>query len=1150
MRWTSAAVGIAVAASGVLVSSAAQAAGDSWESQSGIYHYFTVPKASVPSNACGNSTGAGSELEGNIGPAHTWAAVGLDASGQNCVADIGPMEPGLYYYRYVATMADRSKQVFRNPSRPVDVTSHPDWNTLFVPGPAVDWMDDVESGGGEVASLTYTSSVAQAERTVSVWTPPGYDATRASAYPVLYLLSGDTQSYLEWQELGRAKQILDNLAVDGDLASMVVVMADPGTADYRSEVIDNILPAVESDYNVSHDGSERAIAGIGSGGSAALGLTLSDPGVFGSVGSMSASLTSSTISASTATAVNNGTDLIRLYVGNTLDPEYNATYDALTELRSSGVDVEFDGVTPGTGGVWDTWRENLRDFASRIFQPTVADHGMSEGHRDLTEPYTPPATGSITTPFIDENGMVTFETGTQWADAKDVVLWGDWAPNGQWFRIPLTKVGDRWRTTIGPIDGYYYWRYEVDGTGFHDPADTTNVENVESQLFVPGGTRTPLLADVPADEAGTITQLSYTSAYSGTPTMKLKVWTPPDYDPNRAEKYPVLYLYHGFNQNYASWTEVGRAKQILDNLYADGKLVPMVVVMPGFPGTEDFYNDLWSKVMPLATSTFNISTEQSKMALAGLSWGARGTQGTMVNHPGIFSWYGIFSPPFASGSLNATSGQAAKAGTRLVSMFAGDIDSGAVSTINSMEANFATYGLPTRKSIIPGPHGFDVWWTALSDFLPRIFDRSAGISISQEAADFGRLATGYGTPASRTLTVVNAQNAPTADLTVTLQGADADKFTLSTTSLGALRGGRSASVTVTPNPGLPEGSYQAAVVVDGGSAHASVPARVEVAKAYPVTVTASGDGSVDGAGSYFPGDTVTLSAVPASGQVWTGWSSAVLGWSSSLQSTFTMPSSPVTVTATFRPVSLDALQSVVTSAEQLAAHSDGYTPESWAALRSAIAAAHVVLASGTATTAQASAATAAIQAALNGLVPVSQHAAAVVAVKVSQSSARVVKGSRLSVHAGVYGANSADASYTDVLWSSSNPRVASVSRNGTITGKAKGRVTITATSTGLDSSGKTLSASVTVKVVAKKSHAKVRKVVASVPASLSPGAVAFITASYRSASATGVAVRFSSSNSGVVDVDAAGRIVAVSAGTATITVTAGTTSKSYRIVIG
>lgn len=826
-RAAAAAAGLAVVIPAVTAAPAA-AASDPWESQQGIYHYFTVPKASVPSGACGNSTGAGAELEGNIGPSRTWAAVGLDGNGQNCVANIGPLEPGLYYYQYVATMPDRSKQVFRHPDAAVDVTSHPSWNTLFVPGPEVAWMDDVATGGGTVSELAYDS--AEGAGAASVWTPPGYDADRAKPYPVLYLLSGEGQSYREWQELGRTKQILDNLATSGDLASMVVVMADPGDAAYRAEILDGILPAVQDGYNVAASGSGRAVAGIGRGAEQALGLALSDPGTFGSVASLSGSLPDgTTISRATAKAVNKGTDVIRFYVGNTLDPSYNPTYDAMSAFTAAGVDFQFDGVHPETGGVWDTWRENLRDFASHVFTPGAkAKRGMSDGHRALTEAYVPPATGSFATPQIDANGMVTFETGTQWADAKDVVLWGDWAPNGQWFRIPLTKVGDRWRTTIGPIDGYYYWRYEVNGAGQHNPDDTTNVESVESQLYVPGGVRTPLLADVPQDEQGDITLVEYASGYAGHPTMKLKVWTPPDFDPNRAEKYPVLYLYHGFGQNYASWTEIGRAQQILENLYARGEIEPMVVVMPGYAGANDFWTDLSTTVIPLTAERFNVSTDPSQRALAGLSWGGRGTQNVLVNQPGQFAYFGIFSPPFGSGALNDTTGPLVKETAKLVTLFAGDVDAGAVGAINGMEANLTQYGIPTVKTVVPGPHGFDVWWQGLSDFLPRIFGHDSGVTVKQDAVDFGSRHEGYPLVPGKKLTLVSSRDTETLPLAVSLSGPDADKFSLSTTSLAPLGAGGTADFRVAPVTGLPVGVYEATVTVTGGSVDLSVPVRFEV----------------------------------------------------------------------------------------------------------------------------------------------------------------------------------------------------------------------------------------------------------------------------------------------------------------------------------
>ena len=68
-----------------------------------------------------------------------------------------------------------------------------------------------------------------------MWTPPGYDENRAEPYPVLYLLQDDAQSYREWVELGRLKQILDNLTVDGDIEPMVVVMGDGDSGDARAE---------------------------------------------------------------------------------------------------------------------------------------------------------------------------------------------------------------------------------------------------------------------------------------------------------------------------------------------------------------------------------------------------------------------------------------------------------------------------------------------------------------------------------------------------------------------------------------------------------------------------------------------------------------------------------------------------------------------------------------------------------------------------------------------------------------------------------------------------------------------------------------------------------------------------------------------------
>ncbi|MFC3989690.1 alpha/beta hydrolase-fold protein, partial [Actinoplanes siamensis] len=682
----------------------AAAGADTWHSNDDVYHYFKVPQSQVSSIVGG--TPATLELEANIGPSGTWSALALDPSGSDYAANVGPLEPGLYYYQYTATMPDRSKVSFRQPGSPVAVTSKPNWNTFFVPGESVGWMDDV-AAGGTVKELSYTSAKAKESRTAVVWTPPGYNAARRKAYPVLYLLSGEGQTAREWLELGRAKQILDNLVAGRHAKPMVVVMAD---ADSRAELLDAVVPAARAGYNISSRPQDQALAGAGQ----AISILRSDPGRFAYVGSFSGSADGS-ITKAEAKAINKGTKLLRAYVGNTLDPSYNDTYDLLVNLKRSGVKVEFDGVNPDDAG-WDAWRENLRDFAARVFEQKSAGPGPGKGHRPLTQPYQPPAPGSITTPHIDPYGVVTFETGTQWADAKDVTVWGNFAPNGQWFRVPMTKQPDgRWRISVGPLDGYYYYRYVVDGVDKKDPADTVNTHVTESQLFVPGKTDA-MLADVPEGKGGTVSLMSYDGGQGA--ERYAYVWTPPGYDADREASYPVLYLYHGGGQNYGSWLETGRAKQILDNNYLNGAMAPMVVVMPDQNGV-DFWTDLSQHVMPTAAAKYNISTDSDERALAGLSWGAINSLGTWLSHPGEFAYIGAFSGGLLSNP--SVDVQAVNKSTKLARLYSGDVDFTYSLTQSTMQW-LTSQGIKYEYAgTWVGPHGFDIWMANLIDFVPRLF---------------------------------------------------------------------------------------------------------------------------------------------------------------------------------------------------------------------------------------------------------------------------------------------------------------------------------------------------------------------------------------------------------------------------------------------
>lgn len=682
---------------------------------------FTVPRAAV-TEATGIADGPVA-VQGNFGPGKAWTDLNMGADGSNLTATLGPLEPGLYYYQYAARpAADQDAVAFRNPDAPQEVTSKPTYSTMFVPGPGAQWLDDVD-GGGELEPLEYGKGPKHQNEAL-VWTPPGYDADRAQEYPVLYLLQDEGQSYREWVELGRLGQILDNLTLDGDAEPMVVVMGDAGTPG-PGAVTKELLPAVERAFNVSDKGSGRAIAGIGRGGEAALDAVVAKPREFGGVGSFSAAY-DKPIPRGKAKQINDATDVVRLYAGNVTDPAYDDTVALADRLTDAGVEFQSDGSDPATGGTWDTWQKNLHDFAGRIFQE-VDDDGPSEGHLPFVE-HELPAPGTTPTPWIDENGVVTFELGPELADANNITVWGNFGPAGSWPRTPMVQQADgSWRLSLVPDGGSYYYKFVVDGVDLKDAGNPTTVtsEPTWSTFTVEGDTiRGQYTAQVPADARGEVSVMSYPSTAGGGEQRSANVWTPPDYDADRAEEYPVFYLQHGGGQTWTDWVEVGYVQRILDNHYLRGTMEPMVVVMANGNGV-DFPTEITTRIAPAAEEQLNISSEGDQRALAGLSMGSGHTLSTLWAHPGEFGYIGAMS---AFGEPPAdTDVEAINEGTKLLRVYSGDTQDFTYGATLQLIAAMESRGVHHEFApIIPGPHSWDVWQKSLIDFLPRLFVEGAG----------------------------------------------------------------------------------------------------------------------------------------------------------------------------------------------------------------------------------------------------------------------------------------------------------------------------------------------------------------------------------------------------------------------------------------
>ncbi len=187
---------------------------------------------------------------------------------------------------------------------------------------------------------------------------------------------------------------------------------------------------------------------------------------------------------------------------------------------------------------------------------------------------TPPA--PVVSPEVHADNRVTFRFRAP--NAKEVAL----ALEGAAKDLPMQKDEQGvWSVTTEPLaPDFYGYAFVADGVRLIDPSTPLmkpNLLNTTSQVHVPGPASLPWeVSDVPHGE---VHHHFYKSAVVGD-QRDFYVYTPPGYDPRGKQSYPVLYLLHGFSDDASGWTAVGRAHVIMDNLIAQGKTKPMVVVMP------------------------------------------------------------------------------------------------------------------------------------------------------------------------------------------------------------------------------------------------------------------------------------------------------------------------------------------------------------------------------------------------------------------------------------------------------------------------------------------------------------------------------------------------------------------------------------------
>jgi len=323
------------------------------------------------------------------------------------------------------------------------------------------------------------------------------------------------------------------------------------------------------------------------------------------------------------------------------------------------------------------------------------------------------------------------------------------APPGQ-----MTKdEGGVWSVTFGPIDpGAYRYNFNVDGVTVIDPRNPSISEsntNVWSLVYVPGSE----ISDTKQVPHGAVAAVTYYSTSLGR-FRRMHVYTPPGYEGNGGQKYPVFYLLHGAGDSDEAWTSVGRAGFILDNLIAAKKAKPMVVVMPaGHTNTpaanDDFARDFMNDVMPYAETHYRVFTDRPRRAIAGLSMGGSQTLNVAFLRLKDFAYIGVFSSGATLGGGRASTagyapaaGAAApaapaptawetahladldnpalKKGTKLIWLSTGVTD-GLLPNSRSTVEMLKKHGFAPVFKESPGGHTWINWRNYLAEFAPLLF---------------------------------------------------------------------------------------------------------------------------------------------------------------------------------------------------------------------------------------------------------------------------------------------------------------------------------------------------------------------------------------------------------------------------------------------
>jgi enterochelin esterase-like enzyme len=594
-----------------------------------------------------------------------------------------PLVPGLHYYRVFTDGAE-----VNDPASETFFGTGKNASAIEIPEKGVDYYLPKDVPHGDVRERWYKSATTGAWRRVFVYCPPGYDTNRDARYPVLYLQHGGGEDERGWPNQGRAAFILDNLIAERKAVPMLVVM-EKGYASRAGEA-----PAP--------GGAPRPGQGppyLGRMFSAFEDVVVKDLIPF--------------IDANYRTIPDREhRALAGLSMGGmqafNIGLKHTNLFSAIGGFSGAGGGfggAPFDPKTAFDGVMADAAAFNRRVPVVFLSIGTAESQRFQDGVKGFRD-------------ALDKAGIKTTFYESPGTDHE----WLTWRRSLHQFAPLLFKSqGAGQAANRSPQRG---------PGGFGGPI-TLNADDV--QVFPePKDDINANRADVPH---GKLEMVKYDSRSVGA-KRKANVYTPPGY--SRDRKYPVLYLLHGIGGDETEWERFAKPGLLMDNLLAERKAVPMIIVMPNgraqkndraegnvfqsAPAFAALEKDLLEDLIPAIEAKYSVQTGREGRAIAGLSMGGGQSLNFGLGHLDRFAWVGGFSsaPNTRPPAQLLPDPTAAKEKLKLLYLSCGSKD-GLIRISHGVHGHLKEKGVSHVWNVDGHAHDAMHWRNNLYHFLQRVF---------------------------------------------------------------------------------------------------------------------------------------------------------------------------------------------------------------------------------------------------------------------------------------------------------------------------------------------------------------------------------------------------------------------------------------------